>query len=446
MDVLTLSRIQFAFTIAFHYIYPVFSIGLSVLLVVFEWLALKTKNRIYWDILHFWVKIFAIIFTLGVATGVVMEFQIGTNWAAFSRYAGEVFGNALAAEGILAFFLESVFLAILIFGWKRVSAGVHMFSTVMVCLGAHLSAVWIVIAGSWMQTPTGYRVVGEGARRHIEIVDFAAMIFNPSAMDRLLHVIIGCWQAGAFLVLSVGAYYLLKKRHGEFAKKSMTVALVFAVISSVAQLVSGHSSALIVGKHQPAKMAAFEGHYPASAPGDLYVWGWVNEKKEAVEHGLKIPGMLSYLMYEDTRRPVIGLRGFLPSDRPPVNLTFQAYHVMVGLGMVLIGLSIWGTILLYKGKLFENVVTLKLFIWSVLAPQIANETGWISAEVGRQPWLIYGVLRTSEGLSQSINAPAVAVSLICFMVLYAMLFFLFLFMMFRKIQAGPRGVSMEGEG
>lgn len=444
MDVLTLSRIQFAFTIAFHYIYPVFSIGLSVLLVVFEVLAIKTKNRVYWDILHFWAKIFAIIFTLGVATGVVMEFQIGTNWAAFSRYAGEVFGNALAAEGILAFFLESVFGAILVFGWKRVSAGVHMFSTVMVCLGAHLSAVWIVIAGSWMQTPTGYRIVGEGARQHIEIVDFAAMIFNPSAMDRLLHVIIGCWQAGAFLVLSVNAYYVLTKRHGESAKKSMTIALIFALVSSVAQLISGHSSALIVAKNQPAKMAAFEGHYPASAPGDLYFWGWVNEDKEAVEYGLKIQGMLSYLIYEDTRTPVIGLRNFPPEDRPPVNLTFQAYHLMVGLGMALIGLSVWGVILLWRGKLFENTLILKLFIGAVLAPQIANQAGWISAEVGRQPWLIYGVLRTSEGLSEVITAPAVAASLILFMLLYAMLFFLFLFMMFRKIQAGPIGLSLKG--
>jgi len=381
MDVLLLSRIQFAFTIAFHYIYPPMSIGLGLLLVIMEGMYLKTKNPIYHNMTRFWVKIFGLIFAIGVATGIVMEFEFGTNWATYSRYVGDIFGSALAAEGIFAFFLESGFLAILLFGWDKVKPAMHFFATLMVCLGAHFSAVWIVVAGSWMQTPAGYHIVGEGMAARAEITDFWTMVFNPSSMDRLTHVIFGCWQAGATLMLSISAYYLLKKKHTEFAKASMTIALVLALVSSLGQLVSGHSSAVLVNEYQPAKLAAMEGHYTQSAPADLYLLGWVDPDNERVSWGLKIPGFLSFLVHGNTTTPVKGLKAFPKGDRPPVQIVFQAYHIMVMIGMIMIGLNLIGIFLLWRGKLFDYKPVLMLFVVSVLGPQIANQAGWIKPQL-----------------------------------------------------------------
>src|ERR1035437_7628784 len=332
MDVLTLSRIQFGATIAFHYIYPPLSIGLGVLLVVTEGLWLKTKNPVYHEMARFWTKVFALTFAIGVATGIVLEFEFGTNWATYSRYVGDVFGSALAAEGIFAFFLESGFLAVLLFGWNRVGPKVHFFATCMVCLGAHFSAVWIVVANSWMQTPAGFHLVGAGLRARAEITNFWQMVFNPSSMDRLLHVLCGAWQAGAFLVVSVSAWDLLKQRHDAFARASLRVGLVVGMAASLLQLVSGHSSGVGVAKNQPAKLAAFEGLYDTTAHAPLTLFGWVDEKAEAVKGGVGIPGLLSLLVYKDTSKPIKGLREFKPEARPPVNLSFQFYHMMVAAG------------------------------------------------------------------------------------------------------------------
>lgn len=279
MDVDLLARLQFAFTLMVHYVFPPLSIGLGVLLVAMEATYVKTRDPDYEQMTKFWVRVFGLIFAVGVATGIVMEFQFGTNWSTYSRFVGDVFGSPLAAEGIFAFFLESGFLALLLFGWNRVKPGVHLFATAMVALGSHLSAVWIVIANSWQQTPAGHHIVGEGSQARAEIVDFWAVVFNPSSVDRISHTIMGCWQAGAWLVLSVSAYYLLRGRHEKIAKKSMQLALVLALVSSLGQLATGHTSAEGVGANQPAKLAAFEGHYEASAPADLYLFGWVDEKK-----------------------------------------------------------------------------------------------------------------------------------------------------------------------
>jgi len=446
MDPLILARIQFAVTIAFHYIYPPLSIGLGILLVVMEGLYLKTKNPLYHRMTQFWVKVFGLTFAIGVATGIVMEFEFGTNWSTYSRYVGDVFGSALAAEGIFAFFLESGFLAILLFGWDRVKPSIHFLSTIMVCLGAHFSAIWIVVAGSWMQTPAGFHIVGEGMNARAEITDFWAMVFNPSSVERLSHVIMGCWQAGAFLVLSISAYYLLKNRHIEFAKASMKIALGLALVASIGQLITGHYSAKIVSEYQPAKMAAFEAHYPASEPADFYLFGWVDEKTEQVKWGIKIPGFLSYLIKQDFNAPVTGLRAFTKTDRPPVNFVFQAYHLMILIGLTLIGISVFGVFLLWRGRLFQNVFMLKIFLFSVLLPQIANQLGWFAAEVGRQPWIVYGLLRTSEGLSKTVKAHMIMSSLIMFTFVYSLLFFLFLFLLDRKIKHGPNDTPVINSG
>src|SRR3990167_6808334 len=243
MDTVLLSRLQFAYTIAFHYIFPQLTIGLGLLLVFMEGMYLRTKNPAYEVMTRFWVKVFGLCFVVGVASGVVMEFQFGTNWATYSRFVGDVFGSPLAAEGIFAFFLESTFLGVLIFGWDKVSPRWHFFSTIMVALGAHLSAIWILIANSWQQTPQGHRIVEVGGQLRAEIVDFWAMVLNPSVYERISHTVMGTWQAGAFLILSVAAYYVLKKRHLDFAKSSIKFALVLATVASIMQLITGHQSA-----------------------------------------------------------------------------------------------------------------------------------------------------------------------------------------------------------
>jgi len=357
-----------------------------------------------------------------------------------------VFGSALAAEGIFAFFLESGFLAVLLFGWNRVSRGLHFFSTCMVCLGAHFSAVWIVVANSWQQTPAGYHVVGEGLKARAEITDFWAMVFNPSSMDRLSHTLCGAWQAGAFLVLSVSAFYLLKKRHADFARASLRVGLALAVVASLLQLVTGHSSAVGVARNQPAKLAAFEGLYETTEKAPLYLFGWVNEKQEQVRVGVAVPGLLSWMVHGDADAPVTGLREFAPADRPPVNVVFQFYHGMVAIGFGLIGLSLLSALYLWRGRLYETRWLLRLLVLSVLGPQLANQFGWFAAEIGRQPWVVYGLLRTSEGLSKVVRAEAVLGSLILFAFIYALLFAVFVFLLDDKIRHGPDDQDLVPSG
>jgi len=367
----------------------------------------------------------------------VMEFEFGTNWATYSRYVGDIFGSALAAEGIFAFFLESGFLAVLVFGWNKVSPKVHFLSTIMVSIGSMMSAVWIVVANSWQQTPAGYHIVVDGLSARAEITDFWTMIFNPSSMDRLSHTLSGCWQAGAFLVLSVSAYYLLKQRHVELSQKAIKIALILAVFASLFQLFTGHQSAVGVSENQPAKLAAFEAHYDSSAAAPLYLFGWVNDHQQEVHFGVAIPKMLSFLISGDPDYPVTGLNAFKPEDRPPVNLVFQTYHLMVAIGFTLIGISLLGLFLWWRKKLFQTKWFLLVLIFSVLLPQAANQLGWISAEVGRQPWIVYGLLRTSEGLSKAVEAGQVWFSLILFVLIYTLLFILFIYLLNEKIKKGP---------
>ncbi|MCB0282557.1 MAG: cytochrome ubiquinol oxidase subunit I [Calditrichaeota bacterium] len=441
MDVEILARLQFAFTIAFHYIYPPLSIGIGVLLVIMEGMYLKTGNKIYETMTRFWVKIFALTFAVGVATGIVMEFEFGTNWATYSRYVGDIFGSALAAEGIFAFFLESGFLAVLVFGWDKVSPKIHFFSTIMVALGAMLSAVWIVVANSWQQTPAGYHIVGEGMNARAEITNFWEMLFNPSSVDRLSHVLSGAWLAGAFLVISVSAFYILKNRHVELSQKALKIALGFAMFASLFQLYSGHQSAIGVSENQPAKLAAFEAHFDSLAVAPLYLFGWVNEQQQEVQFGLAIPGFLSYLISGDFKHPVTGLNSFAEKDRPPVNFVFQTYHMMVAIGFSLIAISIAGMFFLWRGTLIRKKWFLYVLIFSVLLPQIANQLGWISAEVGRQPWIVYGLLRTSDALSKVVTANQIWFSLILFFLIYTLLFVLFIFLLNEKIQKGPEKID-----
>ena len=437
MDVEILSRIQFAFTIAFHYIYPPMSIGLGLILVIMEGMYLKTGRKIYEDATRFWIKIFALIFGIGVATGIIMEFEFGTNWATYSKYVGDIFGSALAAEGIFAFALESGFLGILIFGWNRVSSRVHFFSTIMVFLGSLFSAIWIVVANSWQQTPAGYHIVGEGMNARAEITDFWAMVFNPSSVDRLTHVWIGAFLAGAFLVLSVNAYYIIRKRHLEIARPSFKIALIVATACSLFQLFVGHRSADGVSKHQPAKLAAIEGHFDSSAKADMFLLGYVNNKTQEVS-GLKIPGGLSFLIHGNFNEPVKGLNAFPEDERPKqINAIFQFYHMMVACGMSMIALTLFAVWQWRRNRLFETKWLMWIFVFSVILPQIANQAGWFAAEMGRQPWVVYGLLRTSDALSKTVTANQVLFSLILFTVVYVLLLLLFLYLLNKKIKHGP---------
>ena len=432
-----LARLQFALTVGFHYIYPPLSIGLGVIMVIMEGIYLKTKNPLYEKMTKFWVKVFALTFAIGVATGIVMEFEFGTNWASYSRYVGDVFGSALAAEGIFAFFLESGFLAILVFGWDKVKPPMHFFATLMVSLGAMFSAIWIVVANSWMQTPAGFHIVGDGLNARAEITDFWELVFNPSSVDRLLHVLSGAWLAGAFLVISVAAYYLLKKRNIEFSKASIKIALVLACFASLFQLFTGHQSAVGVNKNQPAKLAAMEAVFNDQTNAPLYLFGWVNDEKQEVNFGIAIPGMLSYLISGTTEQKVTGLNSIPTDERPPVNIVFQSYHLMVAIGFALIGISLLGIFFWWRGTLFEKRWMLWIFVFSVLGPQMANQLGWITAEVGRQPWIVYGILKTSEGLSKAVESGQVLFSLILFTIIYLFLFVLFIYLLNEKIKHGP---------
>ena len=437
MDVEILARIQFAFTIAFHYIYPPLSIGLGLILVIMEGLYLKAGNKIYEQATRFWIKIFALIFGIGVATGIIMEFEFGTNWATYSKYVGDIFGSALAAEGIFAFALESGFLGILIFGWNRVNSTIHFISTILVFLGSLFSAIWIVVANSWQQTPAGFHIVGEGMNARAEITDFWAMVFNPSSVDRLLHVWIAAILAGAFLVLSVNAWYILKNKFLEIAKPSFKIALAVATIFSLLQLVTGHKSAETVAVYQPAKLAAMEGHYDSSSKADMFLIGYVNNQTQKAK-GISIPGGLSFLITGDFDGHVKGLNAFSPGERPTqVNTIFQCYHIMVATGTIMIALTLFASWLWLKKKLFDKKWLMIVFAWSVLLPQIANQAGWFTAEIGRQPWIVYGLLKTSDALSKTVTANQIIFSLILFTIVYIFLFALFLFLMNRKIQHGP---------
>ncbi len=479
MDVVLLSRLQFALTIGFHYIFPPLTIGMGVVMVYLEAKYLATRDPLFEAAAKFWTKVFALNFAVGVATGIVMEFQFGTNWAAYSRFVGDVFGSALAAEGIFAFFLESGFLALLVFGWDRVSPKMHLFSTVMVALGSIFSSIWIVVANSWQQTPAGHHIVqmtrdgmpwvvdGEPVLR-AEIVDFWGLVFNPSSVHRLIHVWIGAFILGSFFIMSISAFYLLKGRHEEFAKRSFSGALLFATIASLAALVSGHFQARGVAHHQPAKLAAFEGHF-ATGPADMSLFGIPDADDEEIRLNLAIPGGLSFLIHDDFRAPVVGLDRFRRQDRPPLLLSFASYHVMIGLGMLFVALTLLASFLLWRGKLYRTRWLLSVFVIAVVGPVIANELGWVAAEVGRQPWIVHppvqwtaggdlvvgpsGVveydeslgLRTADGVSPSVTAGQVLGSMIGFGLVYLCLLAVWLYVLDQKIRHGPEPPAAADE-
>lgn len=503
-DVVTLSRIQFALTIMFHYLFPPLTIGMGIVLIYLGGMSLSTGDPAYKQAQKFWTKVFGLNFAIGVASGIVMEFQFGTNWASYSRFVGDVFGSALAAEGIFAFFLESGFLAILIFGWNRVGPRMHFFATCMVALGSIFSSVWIVIANSWQQTPAGSaivpmtrqvlddsgRVLLDTAGNPItepwiidgvpvmraEVTDFWAMVLNPSTAHRLTHVLLGCFIMGAFFVLSICAWYILKGKHVDFAKRSFKGALALATISSIAIAVSGHRQTQNVYKYQPAKLATFEGHFESEGRADLTLFGIPNANEERVDYQVSIPGGLSFLLHDDLTfsEPVMGLDKIRPEDRPPMWIPFISWRLMVGGGTFFIVLTLVSCLLLWRGTLFEQRWLMWIFVLNVFLAVVTNQVGWIAAEVGRQPWIVHpsiirndagepildadgfiqyatveaslpdgtkyqraAGLRTDDGVSKVVKAEQVATSIVMFLSIYVLLGAVWLFVLNRKIQAGP---------
>jgi cytochrome d ubiquinol oxidase subunit I len=477
LDVVQLSRIQFAMTVMFHYLFPPLTIGMGVVLVWLESRYLWTREAIYETAAKFWTQLFAVTFAMGVATGIVMEFQFGTNWAVYSRFVGDVFGSALAAEGIFAFFLESGFLAVLVFGWNKVSPRFHFFATVMVALGSIFSAIWIIVANSWQQTPAGHHIVqmlrdgkpwfdeaGNPIMR-AEVVDFWAVIFNPSTLDRLTHTLIGAFIMGAFFVMSISAYYLLRKRHEEFGRRSFSGALLFATVFSLAQLFSGHSNATMVAQNQPAKLAAFEAHF-RTGRANLSLMGLPDVTARSMNHELAIPGMLSFLIHGDFDRPVTGLDAIPQQYWPPVLSSYFSYHAMVGLGMAMIGLTLLATLLRWRGTLFQHRWLMWVFVPAVFLPLAANELGWAAAELGRQPWVVHpriqrsadgtplldaaglvqyrldeGLL-TKSGVSEAVNGGQVLGSIVMFSIIYLLLLAIWIIVLNHKIHHGPEPVTM----
>lgn len=439
-----LSRIQFALTISFHYIYPPISMGLGILLVFIGIIYVRTKDPKWRELSVFWIKIYGLVFAMGIATGVVQEFQFGMNWANYSRFVGNIFGSLLAAEGIFAFFLEGGFLGLMLFGGSRLGPRMWLLATFLVVFGAHFSATWIVMANSWMQTPAGYTVQQTVNGPMAYMTDFLSVLFTPSFLARIVHVWISAWMVGASLMLSVSAWYLLKKRHVEAATAAIKVALpVFAVLSVAQAFGSGSWMAKVVTTYQPTKLAALEGVWPASETcAPMYLVGWVDQASQTT-YGISIPCMLSFLAYDNINAPVTGLQAYQSSLWPPLQLTFQAYHLMIDTGMLFILIGLIGVVYYFWGRrLFRTAWVLWLFVVSIVLTELVTLSGWWTAEFGRQPWIVYNLLQTNDAGSPTLPASEIVLSVGIFVVMYAILFSLFIYLLNEKIQHGPE--PLEG--
>jgi cytochrome d ubiquinol oxidase subunit I len=432
----------------FHYIFPPLTIGLGWLIFWMMLTHLRTGDERYRDMARFWTKVFALSFAVGVATGITMEFQFGTNWADYSRFVGDIFGPPLAAEGVFAFFLESSFLGLLLFGEKRLTAKMHTLAAFFVAFGATLSAFWIIVANSWQQTPAGYEINNGRA----ELTSFFEAVFNPSTIPRFTHTIAAAIITGAFFVLGISAIYLLRKKHVEFARRSFRMALIAAFIFSLAQAWFGHHHAIQVAQTQPAKLAAFEGLFETQTRAPLLLFGIPNVERMENDYEIAVPGMLSFLVDMSLDHEVQGLNDFPREEWPPVLLTFIPFHAMFGLGLVFIGFSTLGVFLLWRKKIGDDRSTwlntwyLRLAVAATPFPIIANELGWLAAEAGRQPWVVYGLVRTADGISQVVPSAHLIFSLVMFTLMYSLLLGLWLFLLRNKLRAGPKwGTKGEQE-
>jgi cytochrome d ubiquinol oxidase subunit I len=432
MTALLLARIQFAFTIGFHFLFPAMTLGTALIILISETLYLIRKDETYKKITDFLVKILGLIFVIGAATGIVMEFSFGTNWSGYSRAVGDIFGPILAAEGVIAFFLESVFLGVLLFGRNKVSPTLYWLSALLVFIGGHISAFWIVVANSWMQTPAGYSINEAGK---IVLTSFTAAVFNPSTIIRFCHTVMASWITGAVMVAGIAGYYVRKGLHGETAKTMLKTGIILFALTPLLQLATGHIHAIEVINMQPEKAAAMEGHFNTTRGAPIYALGYVDEQNQKT-YGIYIPKGLSFLYNFDWNSEIKGLNDFPKEDWPPVNFVFQNYHIMVGAGMLMIALGLLGAYLLWRGKLYENKPYLFILPFLIPLPHIAHETGWIAAEVGRQPWIIYKLMKTADAASVVVTTGEIAFSLIMFCLIYLLLAAMFIKIFLKIVQKG----------
>ncbi|MFW1950370.1 cytochrome ubiquinol oxidase subunit I [Acinetobacter beijerinckii] len=442
LTALELARIQFAFTVSFHIIFPAISIGLASFLAVLEWRWLKTNDPIYKDLFKYWVKIFAVAFGMGVVSGVVMSYQFGTNWSEFSRFAGGVTGPLLAYEVLSAFFLEAGFLGIMLFGWGRVGKKAHFFATLMVAVGTCISMFWILSSNSWMQTPQGFTI----ENGIVVPQDWFAIVFNPSFPYRLAHMAIAAFMVAALLVASTAAWHLLKGRRDELVKKSFSMALWLILILAPLQVFVGDAHGLNTLKHQPAKLAAMEGHwetnYDEGMP--LYLFGIPDMQEERTKYAVAIPNLGSLILTHSMDGTVKGLKDFAPEDRPNSTIVFWSFRIMVGLGMLMLLLAAMGLWLRKTGKFYENKWFHRFAL--IMGPSgfIALLAGWFTTEVGRQPWVVYGVMRTKDALSP-VSAEQVGLTLIIFVVVYCIVFGVGIYYMLKLMHKGPEFIDSQAE-
>ncbi len=434
MSALDLSRWQFAITAGFHFIFVPLTLGLSILVAYMEMRYVRTGDEIYLKMARFWGKLFLINFALGVVTGLTLEFQFGMNWAEYSRYVGDIFGAPLAIEATVAFFLESTFIGIWIFGWHKVSKKVHAFSMLMVAIGTNLSALWILLANGWMQHPVGYAIQNNRA----EMVDFGALLTNPDGWLKFFHTVTSSYLLATFFVMGVSAYHLLKKSNTDFFKRSFQAASVFGLASAFLVIAAGGISAKLVADSQPTKFAAMEAVWDTqkAAPFSLVVIPDESHERNAVEI-LKIPNLLSLLAHHNPDAEIKGLKDFPTEERPPVLVTFLGYRVMVGLGLLFFLLAFIAVLMVWKGKLASNPWFMRIMLYLLPLPYLANQLGWLVSEIGRQPWIVYGLLKTSAGVSKSISASQVWGSLIGFTLLYGTLAVIDIFLLTKYARKGP---------
>jgi cytochrome d ubiquinol oxidase subunit I len=442
MDALMLSRLQFAVATFFHFIFVPLTLGLSILIAIMETKFVRTGDEEYRRMAKFWGKIFLINFAVGVVTGITLEFQFGTNWSRYSRYVGDIFGSILAIEATLAFFLESTFLAVWAFGWKRLSPKLHCLSIWLVAFAANLSALWILMANAWMQHPVGFTIRNGRA----ELTDFLAVITQPFGFQIYFHTLSGAYILAGFFVMGVSAFHLLRKQHVAFFSKSLRMGLVFALIFSLAEIVQGHIHASEVAKIQPAKLAAMESLWEtqAGAPQTLFLIPDEKNERNQMEFG-RLPGVLSLLAYHSTGATVKGLKDFPKEERPPVALTFIAFRLMVALGFffVLVTVIAW----FKRNTLESSPLLLKLLLYSIPLPYLALQTGWIVTEVGRQPWIVYGLMKTKDAVSP-IAASQVGITLAAFILAYSALGAVAYYLIIKHVRRGPEPAvaSVRGEG
>jgi len=441
-DALTVSRLQFAFTVTYHYLFPMLTMGLALLIFVLKSLYLRNRDELYNVAARFWGKIFAVTFVMGVVTGIPLEFQFGTNWAAFSQYAGDIIAQTLAMEGAFAFFLESAFVGLFLFGERRFGQRVHWFSSLMVFLGTWASGYFIIATNAWTQHPVGYRVLENG---NIELDNYWAVLLNSWMWAQYAHNMGGAVVCGSFVMAGLGAFYLLANRHEEHGRVFLKVGVIAGVLASLWMLFpTGHFSSEQVAEHQPISLAAMEGLFQSERAAGIVLVGQPDVEDRSIENPIVVPRALSYLIYQNWNAEVKGLDAFPQKNWPDnIPLLYYSYHVMVGLGSIFIAVMIVAAFLLWRGRLYSSRWMLWVLMLSIPFPFIANTAGWFTAELGRQPWLAYGLFRTAEGVSPQVSSGSVLFTLIGFAGMYLIMGLLYIVLMVREADHGPEAEALE---